>query len=222
MAGLAEAGPAMLVSSPFVDLAGQSTHRLFGWTTHAQRIQVIPALILSAVACGVPAIALAQSLEVDGTEFVLTTADGRVLRSRDLVGATLKVRSEGRDIDVIITSVEEDSHSVGGRVFLHHFLTKDDSGKVSELCNPDTTGQSLGFPVPDGRGGFDLTCTSGVVGKCVRWGYRPWEEKPGKPMRALHQACTYMARADYGGDGRPTTREGTLIDVYDRFGIQTS
>ena len=30
-----------------------------------------------------------------------------------------------------------------------------------------------------------------------------------------------MARADYGGDGRATTRDGTLIDMYDRFGIQT-
>jgi hypothetical protein len=31
-----------------------------------------------------------------------------------------------------------------------------------------------------------------------------------------------MARADYGGDGHATTREGTLIDIYDRFNIQTS
>jgi hypothetical protein len=177
---------------------------------------------LAALACAVPAIAFAQALTVEGTEFVLTTADARVLRSSDLVGATLKVRSEGRDIEVIIKSVEEDTHSVGGQVFLHHFLIRDDSGKLGNLCVPDANGKSLGFPVSDGRGGFDLTCTSGAVGKCIRWGYRPWEEKPGKPMRALHQACTHMARADYGGDGRPTTREGTLIDIYDRFGIQTS
>jgi hypothetical protein len=30
-----------------------------------------------------------------------------------------------------------------------------------------------------------------------------------------------MARADYGGDGRPSTRDGTLIDIADRFGIRT-
>ena len=29
-----------------------------------------------------------------------------------------------------------------------------------------------------------------------------------------------MARADYGGDGQASTRNGTLIDIYDRFGIQ--
>jgi hypothetical protein len=29
-----------------------------------------------------------------------------------------------------------------------------------------------------------------------------------------------MVRADYGGDDRPATRDGTVIDAYDRFGIQ--
>ena len=72
-------------------------------------------------------------------------------------------------------------------------------------------------------GSFDLTCTSGAIGKCVRWGYRFFEEGPGTPpLRALHQACVRMARADYGGDGRATTRDGTMIEMYDRFGIQKS
>ncbi len=186
-------------------------------------IAAIRAFALAALATAVPASAFAQALTVEGTEFVLTMADGHVLRSSDLVGATLKVRSEGHDIEVMIKSVEEDPYSVGGQVFLHHFLVKDDIGKLTDLCAPDAQGKSLGFPVPDGRGGFDLTCTSGAVGKCVRWGYRPWEEKPGgPPLRALHQACTHMVRADYGGDGHATTREGTLIDIYDRFNIQTS
>jgi hypothetical protein len=39
---------------------------------------------------------------------------------------------------------------------------------------------------------------------------RPW----------LHQACVRMIRADYCGDGRPHTRDGTRIDLYDRLGIQ--
>jgi hypothetical protein len=29
-----------------------------------------------------------------------------------------------------------------------------------------------------------------------------------------------MARADHGGDGTPSTRGGTLIDIHDHFGIQ--
>ena len=103
---------------------------------------------------------------------------------------------------------------------LHHFVVKDRDGGQVDLCDPDADGRSLGFPIPNGRGGFDLTCTSGAVGKCVRWGYRPWEERPGgPPLQALHQACVHMARADYGGDGHGATRDGTLIFFCDRFGI---
>jgi ADYC domain len=103
---------------------------------------------------------------------------------------------------------------------LHHFLVKDETGRPLDMCAPDAEGRSLGFPVPDGHGGFELTCTSGAVGKCIHWGYRPWEEQPGgPPLAALHQACVHMARADYGGDGHATTREGMLIYWCDRFGI---
>ena len=34
---------------------------------------------------------------------------------------------------------------------------------------------------------IELTCTSGAIGKCIRWGYRHWEEQSGgPPLRALH------------------------------------
>jgi hypothetical protein len=161
-------------------------------------------------------------LTVDGTEFVLTTADGRILRSSDLVGATLKIGGAGGVTNLTIQSVEEDRDAKGGQVMLHHFVVQSEGGAAADLCAADATGRSLGFPIPDGRGGFDLICTSGAVGKCIRWGYRPWEERPGSPpLRALHQACTRMVRADYGGDGQATTRDGMMIDLYDRFGIQT-
>jgi hypothetical protein len=168
------------------------------------------------------AVAEQARLTVDGTEFNLITPDGRVLRSYDLVGATIKVRDGAKTINLTIQSVENDHEAKGGKVVLHHFVVQGDNGATTEFCSPDATGRSLGFPVPDGRGGFDLTCISGVVAKCIRWGYRFWEERPGgPPLRALHQACTRMARADYGGDGVPTTRDGTTIDLYDRFGIQS-
>ena len=123
-------------------------------------------------------------------------------------------------ISVTIESLKEDPDAIGGRVFLHHFVATDESGKSSDLCAPDAQGESLGFPVPDDSGGFELTCTSGAIGKCVRWGYRFWEEQPGgPPLRALHRACIRMARADYGGDGGTNTRDGTLIFFCGRFGI---
>ena len=183
----------------------------------ARRIGLTTALALAAPIAAAPQ----DGLMAVGTELVLTAPNGRILRSAGLVGATFNVAVAGRPVEITISSVEEDPHSVGGRVLLHRFLVKDETGMQVDMCTPDAQGRSLGFPVPDGHGGFELTCTSGAVGKCIRWGYRPWEEQPeGPPLAALHQACVHMARADYGGDGLATTREGTLIYWCDRFGVQ--
>jgi len=161
------------------------------------------------------------ALTVDGTEFVLSLPAGRTLRSADLVGATLTIAAGSAPVEITIKRVEDDSDAIGGRVVLHHFVVIDATGRQADLCTPDATGRSLGFPVPDGRGGFDLACTSGAVAKCIRWGYRPWDEQPlGPPLKALHRACIHMTRADYGGDDHPTAREGTLVHVCDRFGVR--
>jgi ADYC domain len=178
--------------------------------------------ILVAVLAAVPPAFAETRLTAEGTEFVLTRPDGRTMRSRDLVGAVLRIEVPGREIEVAIAGVEEDLRAVGGRVLLHRFEVKNQDGRPAALCSPDAEGRSLGFPVPDGHGGFDLTCTSGAIGKCIRWGYRPWEEREGgPPLRALHQACVHMARADYGGDGRSAAREGTELVFCDRFGIHS-
>lgn len=161
-------------------------------------------------------------LSAEGTELVLRTDDGRVLRSADLVGATLMIGTGADQLAIRIESVEEDPYSIGGDVYLHRVVATDASGESWNYCEPDAEGRNAGFPVPDGHGGFELTCTSGAVGKCIRWGYRPWEEGPGgSPLRAMHAACTHMARADYGGDGTPHTRDGTLIFFCDRYGINS-
>ena len=183
-------------------------------------LKAIYSFALAAVVSAVTVHDACAQLAVDGTEFVLTVGDGRVLRSTDLVGATLMVGAGDKQTAVTIESVEEDAHAVGGRVFLHRFVVTDEGGSESNLCTADATGKHLGFPLPDGKGGFELTCTSGAVGKCVRWGYRFWEETPGgPPLRALHQACIHMTRADYGGDGGTFTRDGTMIFLCDRFGV---
>jgi hypothetical protein len=67
---------------------------------------------------------------------------------------------------------------------------------------------------------FSLICASGAIGKCVRWGYKPWRTTPeGTSLWDHHQACVRMVRADYGGDGIGYTRDGTPIDYYDQIGI---
>src|SRR5262249_52952547 len=68
---------------------------------------------------------------------------------------------------------------------------------------------------------FSLTCTSGAQGKCVRFGYKPWKQAPdGTSLWDHHQACTRLLRADYCGDGTAHTRDGTMVDLYDRYAIQ--
>src|SRR6266850_6669205 len=118
----------------------------------ARRIGLATALAIAA-----PVAAPAHTaLTAAGTEFVLTTPAGRALRSADLVGATLNIAAAGRPVEITIRSVEEDRHAIRGRVLLHHFLVKDETGRQVDMCAPDAAGRSLGFPVPDGHGGFDL------------------------------------------------------------------
>jgi hypothetical protein len=41
-------------------------------------------------------------------------------------------------------------------------------------------------------------------------------------MREYYDTCVRMVRADYCGDGRAWTRDGTIIDMWDDQGIQKS
>jgi hypothetical protein len=55
----------------------------------------------------------------------------------------------------------------------------------------------------------------------VRTGYKPWvRAADGTPLWDHHQACVRMFRADYCGDGVPTTRDGTMIDMYGGLGLE--
>ena len=173
----------------------------------------------------------AASVEVEGTQFKVTLPDGRVLRSPGLVGAVLDLRSGLR---VRIDAVDEDRDSRGGPLWLHTLSVRHADGTWTSFCHLGPDGRRAGFPVP-GRatahgtvaeaepGVFELTCTGGAQAKCVRFGYRPWETGPdGRPMRVLYNACVRVVRADYGGDGHSTTRDGMLIEVYDAWKIQTA
>jgi hypothetical protein len=171
-----------------------------------------------------------SSVTVDGTAFVVALGDGRVMRSPDLVGVVLTIATISGPLQVRIDAVERDPGAVAGPVWLHSFSVPEEDGKLRSLCEPDPEGRRHGFPLgfrprqPDGAmetappGEFELTCTAGVHGKCVRFGYLPWL---GEPMRELYNSCIRMMRADYCGDGEATTRDGTLIDIYDDYGIQT-
>jgi hypothetical protein len=146
-----------------------------------------------------------------------------------MVGAVLTL---GSGLNIRIDAVEADPTSAPGDVLLHSFSVRREDGSWTSLCSPGPDGRQQGFPLagralPDGRivpagdGDLEVVCTSGAQGKCVRFGYKPWlTASDGRPLLEHYNACVHMVRADYCGDGTATTRDGTLIDLYDRAGIQ--
>ena len=174
----------------------------------------------------------AGAIRAVGTGFQLSLPGGRVLTSTELIGAVLSIKDpQGNQQSVRIDAVEPDPTDPQGEILLHSLSVQDSAtGTWSNLCEPGPDGLAKAFPLsgtwtPDGRHlrddtAFSLACTGGAIGKCVRWGYKPWQRGPhGEDLWDYHQACARMVRADYGGDGVGHTRDGTPIDVYDQAGI---
>src|SRR5262249_7703621 len=137
--------------------------------------------------------AVAQSatlprIEVVGTTLRMHLPDGSIREGAALVGATLVVAVGGETLRVRIAGVEHDARDPRGEVLLY------DPGGVrgdeeTPLCPADPDGRKLGMPLAgrsdpsghlsrDDSGGFELVCTSGAQGKCVRFGYGPWRQAP--------------------------------------------
>ena len=174
--------------------------------------------------------AATPAVDVIGTTLRARLPDGTTLEGRALAGAVLTVAVGGRMLRIRIAAVEPDARDPKGEVLLHDFRVQTPAGE-EPLCAPDPDGRRLdlaiagrsdpaGFLVP-GDDNFELVCTGGPQGKCVRFGYGPWRQAPdGRPLRDWYNACVRMLRGDYCGDGRPFTRDGTWIDLYDTLGVQ--
>jgi hypothetical protein len=172
-----------------------------------------------------------QAVEVVGTTLRVSLADGRALQGTELVGARLSLVLPGHSgasqirLDRIIGDPEDPAHEI----LLYDIKVLDDAGRQPEdLCDRDPSGHQWSFPLQghwDVNGtrvssaGFTLTCANGAQGKCVRFGYKPWKRlADGTSLAAYHKACVRMVRADYCGN-EGTTRDGMLIDYFDRLGI---
>ena len=163
----------------------------------------------------------APRMAVEGTEFVVTFGDGRVMRSRDLAGTVIDVRFAGEPMRLRIAAVEPDPQDRTGTVWLHTFETPAGDGGWRNFCTAGPDGRRQGFPLAGGPDGVELSCTAGAIGKCVRFGYRRWTTSAdGAALAPLHAACVRMVRGDYGGAGRPWTKDGMRIDLYDDHGVQ--
>jgi hypothetical protein len=112
-----------------------------------------------------------------------------------------------------------------GSTFLYTLEQKVDGPTPwRSACNVDNDGKTAAIPLTatwnehgdrvESSTLFTFGCTTGVIAKCYRWGYRPWVTGYGD-LTTLHWTCTRMARADYCGNGKSHTRDGTVINFWD-------
>jgi hypothetical protein len=172
-------------------------------------------------------------IEVADARFRVIKADGGILHGPDLVGLILHLSNGAGDpIEIRIDSVTLPlGKSDAGIEFYGLSRRIAGSKEWAPLCKPGADGRALGFPLPGATptddetaasaGEFSITCTAGARGKCVMLGYRPWAVAAnGESLRPYFAACVRMMRADYCGDGRPHTRPGVQVDMWDRAGVQ--
>ena len=191
----------------------------------------VAALLLSAAASP-PVLAAgetvsADGLSVDGTAFVLKTPDGRVLRGKQLEGAVLNLAWKGRVLPVKLATITQDPDDPD--ILRHEFRIRNGEHGWVPACLPNFKGETWGMPValPEGHparlGAITLGCSGDAVGKCIRFGYKPWKKGPnGEDLTPYHAACVHMVPAAYCRSGEPHTKNGTSIDMYDDLGIQTA
>jgi len=148
----------------------------------------------------------------------------------NLIGLVLQARSSAGPTEVAICGAEPADHS---RMVWYHIKIWNPVAQAWE--NPCVATMAVRDPralavngVWDETGAhrdspaqFTFACENGAIAKCVQWGYEPWESRDGQSLAKVHQACTRMARADYCGNGRSHTLDGTSIDIYDTRGILT-
>jgi hypothetical protein len=131
------------------------------------------------------------SIAVEGTVLKITLTDGRVLSSRDLIGARLLVDQGDRLRPMRLDSIERDPNdkrrdiAPADVIWLHSFTIEGPDGSWQPLCDEGPDGRRQAIPVAgrfssaDGRfgignpGSFELACTAGAMGKCIRFGYYP-------------------------------------------------
>lgn len=156
---------------------------------------------------------------IAANELVGTLSDGRALAGSDLVGASLVgVLDNGEMITLTVDAFERvDAIAYYRLAFQGQSLCAEGGSGMFVPGSWDATGarhdtQTFG----DAPVALSFSCKTGALAKCVMMGYAPWTVGSD-----VHQACTRMIRADYCGAGVSYTKDGTMIDVFDRLGVQS-
>ncbi|MFT3773795.1 MAG: ADYC domain-containing protein [Minicystis sp.] len=163
--------------------------------------------------------------ELSGTEISATATDGTPVTVR------IDAVSMGPSPDVMLYAA---SYQAEGMQTFEPLCGADEDGPVQAIPLPGTWDESEGTPTGGSHvediGTFTFACQGYALAKCVELGYAPWRtavecrsptECHALPLALYHQACTRMLRGDYCGDGMATTRDGTLVDVWDNVSLQS-
>lgn len=198
-----------------------------------RRSRLAAGLALVLAASAAPAAETAQTvlhpdLSIEGSALVLRLADGRVLRGTQLEGAIVHLsRGGGKVTSFRLERIAPDPNDPD--LLRYDYRVQDAAGAWVGACQPNVQGETWGtamaLPVghPGRMGPITMACVSDAVGKCARWGYKPWAAGPhGENLVPYHAACVHLVTADYGGNSVPHTRNGTHIDIWDDIGIQAS
>jgi hypothetical protein len=182
---------------------------------------------------------------INGTSLVGTGLNGQTLQGDDFVGAALTAYLA--DGTTVALHIDAAAPSPSDPEIWYYTVTYQGTGGAwTGLCGLDAQGQPIPVIAHAGRwdasvetptGGswiddpalFTFACQRSTVAKCTELGYKPWktiQECDGancqtRSLRAWHQACTRMIRADYCGNGKSLTHNGVPINVWDDFSIQT-
>lgn len=182
-----------------------------------------------------------KDVYLKGSEIRAVTKKNKTLTGDDLEGAKLYATlDDGTPITLRIDDVK--SHYTiypNDKIYIYTASYQKAGENTWELiCGDDADGDPIGaiplrgrwnyeVGVPDGGSkikdpdAITFACEGFALYKCAELGYEPWLKFGNKNvLEDHHQACTRMIRADYCGDGESWTVDGTMINVFDVFGIQ--
>jgi hypothetical protein len=183
-----------------------------------------------------------EGLAINGHHVAISLDGGRIVRADgdpDLTGATITAAaSDGSPVILRIDAIAASSMPDARRYAVS--FARPPSASFEPLCGAVDGEPVLAIPLSgawdestgarvDAPTRFTFACEGYALAKCVELGYAPWRRAtecraPGDcrvvQLSSHHQACTRMLRADYCGDGTSTTRDGTLVDLWDALGLQ--
>jgi hypothetical protein len=151
-------------------------------------------------------------------------------QASDLIGTEIiGFDEQGYQYNFQIREVEVDPLDPQQEIELYTVFYQDEDQTWQNLCQADESFPAKAIALQGswdrtgayvgGQDKVSFSCVNGALAKCVRMGYKPWKSFNGIPLRNYHQACVRMVRADYCGDGVGHTKNGTMINVYDKLKI---